>query len=99
MNWAVPRTCVGGVPKQAMEKAAPVRGGGALDHVGQSPGTASVRGAIFGAPISVFFGEFHPLWKSVGQDSRHLYLVIYSYCLLYVKTAPTNIPYVYIFPH
>lgn len=60
VNWAVPRTCIGGVPKQAMEKAAPVRGGGAQEHVGQSPGTASAGGAIFGAPISVFFWEFHP---------------------------------------
>lgn len=61
VNWAVPRTCVGGVPKQAMEKAAPVRGGGAPELVGQSPGTASAGGAIFGSPISMFFGEFHPL--------------------------------------
>ena len=57
VNWAVPRTCVGGVPKQAMEKAPPVRRGGAREHVGQSPGTASVAGAIFGAPISVFLGS------------------------------------------
>lgn len=57
VNWAVPRACVGGVPKQAMEKAAPVRGGGAPEHVGQSPGTASVRGAIFGARYQCFLGS------------------------------------------